>query len=271
MTNRVTERHIESWPLTSWGEVVGNYSLKQGLLQFARSVHGPDGGQGVNLLVLGESRSGKTSILELMFKTILCWEPSPETFDPCLRCIACQRNLGRYEVTGLHTLGWLAPDVKIGYQVIDGNMITADGLDRIIADRGGEREERHFIWIDEIQGLVRRNLDHNLLKAVEQHRSITWVVSTATTKGLEPMFQNRFRRMSTEPPTNEDFVDFIKERCSHPGVGIKWDNRDTIILLALRARGIPGIALKCLAWAKLEGRLTHKLVENYPFDLVDYD
>jgi hypothetical protein len=268
MTKRLTGRDIELWTPRRWNEVVGNYSLKQDLQLFAKTVNGPNGGQGINLLVLGSSRSGKTSTIELMFKAALCWEPSPQT-DPCLNCQACRHDLGRHEVSGLWTFGWLAPNVKIGYQIIDGNTITTDGLDRIIADRGGERQERHFIWIDEIQGLVRRNLDHSLLKAVEQHKSITWIVSTATTKGLEPMFRNRFTEVRTEQPTNEDFVVFIKERCSHPDVDLKWDEPDTIIRLALRSQRIPGKAMKCLAKAKMFGKLTRSLVENYPFDLLD--
>lgn len=266
MSARFTERNIESSIPKAWTDIVGNRKLKEHFQSMVRSMQAPNRGSGVNTLVLGKSRSGKTSTTEFAIKAILCENLDMETLIPCDKCYPCVYHNARYKMTEHEGLLWgRNREVNASFMPIDGNSVTQTALEAAIREMN---YGRHWvIQIDEIQGLVRRHLDHTLLKAVEMYPDLTWIVSTATTKNLEPMFRNRFTEVLTELPTIHELATFIGQRCQ--AVGLSWDDDDTPIWLAERCKRIPGLALKCLAKAKMLGnQLTKQIVDDYPFEQV---
>ncbi len=270
MNTTYSDRNIESWVYSSWGEIVGNRRLKAFLQAMARSIVGPDKGQGINTLVLGPSRSGKTSTVEFFVKTVLCWNLDHEKFQPCGKCHPCVQCAGRYELLDMDQILHGGLDHDVCFVPIDGNKFTQADIDQAIDRANGRCGWRWIYYIDEIQGLVRRHLDHSLFKAVEQHKHVTWIVSTATTKGLDPMFRNRFTEVATELPSIGELAPFLGRRCRTPGINITWDEDTTLIRLAERSKQLTGLALKCLAQAKMfGGQLTCEMVEQYAFEQVE--
>ena len=84
------------------------------------------------------------------------------------------------------------------------------------------------------------------------------------------MFRNRFTEVTTELPTIGELAPFLARRCRVPGINITWDDDTTLIRLAERSKQLTGLALKCLAQAKMfGGRLTRELVEQYAFEQID--
>jgi len=260
-------RQIEHLLPSGWNEIIGNRSLKAHLQSMVRDMAWPRQGTGVNTLVLGDSRSGKTSAVDFAIKAMVCWKLDHNTLQPCRECGVCQQRGLTDRVTSNDLFMLDAPANGLCFTPINGNAVTAGELDDLILEARQHGSRRHLVYIDEIEGLCRRHLDHALYKAVEQHLNITWILSTATTKGLATMFINRFTKVSTEPPSVPAMAVFLAQVCRRPDVEISWDDGATFLLLAGRSRQLVGLALKCLAKAKLnEGFLTRALVEDFPFD-----
>jgi hypothetical protein len=267
MNDAMTERDIEAWQHTTWDDIAGNRWLKTYLQAMIRSIGGPQRGRGINTLVLGESRSGKTSTIEFAMKVLTCWNLDLERLLPCNQCQPCVQHQGRYELVEIDQILWGGPNQDLCFVPINGNDIAQPALEAEIQKAAGRWDLRWIYYIDEIQGLVRKHLDHMLFKAVEQHKHITWIVSTATTAGLDPMFRNRFTEVPTELPGVGELALLLAKRCRHPSINVTWDDDRTLVRLAERSRRLTGLALKCLAQAKMLGsHLSRELVENYPFD-----
>lgn len=265
-----SERDIEAWQHEAWEEIVGNRRFKSFLQSMVRSIVGPSRGRGINTLVRGPARSGKTSTVEFAIKAMTCWGLDVEHLRPCGRCQPCVQHQGRFELLELDQVLWGGPNADLCFVPINGNSITQSALEDQVAKAAGSTHLRWIYYIDEIQGLVRRHIDHTLMQTVEQQKSITWIVTTATTAGLEPMFRKRFTEVATELSKPEEFLLFLAKRCMDPRVAIRWDDETTLLELARRSALSPGLALKCLAQAKMFGGiLTKSMVEEYPFTLVD--
>lgn len=267
MAREYTDRDIECVPHTSWRDIVGNQDVTCHFKAMSRSVVGQQSGRGINTLVFGGSRTGKTSTIEFALKTMTCNNTDPEQLEPCGRCQPCVQHEGRFEMIETDILfGGCRKNVC--FVPINGNAVTQCDLDRDLAKAMGRWDSKWIYYIDEIQGLVRRHLDHLLLKAVEQHKHITWIVSTATLRGLEPMFLNRFTCIRTQPPSIGELAIFLAKKCNEPSIRVNWDEDTTLLYLAKRSRCIPGLALKCLAAAKMFScLLTKDFVESYPFEV----
>lgn len=267
MTDHLKDRDIETMTYSHWDDIIGNRRLKSHFRAMAQSVIGPSQGRGINTLVLGESRTGKTSTTEFFFKVILCRNADCTILTPCSRCQPCEQHAARH---GQIEVEWILDGgntTNVGFVPINGNDVSDMELDEKIGFVAGKTQYRWFFAIDEIQGLVRRHLDHKLFKAVEQYGHLTWIVTTATTKGLDRMFRNRFTEIWTEPPTVSELAVHLAKRCRHPSIDLRWDDDRTVVRLAERCNQVTGLALKCIALAKMYGgQLTMDIVESYPFE-----
>jgi hypothetical protein len=264
MTSGSTDRDIETARFSSWDDIVGNYYLKRHLHAMVKSIAGPSKGQGVNTGITGGSRTGKTASAEFAIAAMLCRDVQKDTWTPCGKCELCLQNAARDHHVLLEVYRWGGDERDLQFVPIDGNNATASDIDRALAWSAGQ-EGRWLYYIDEIQGLVRRNLDEALYKAVEQRRHITWIITTATTKGLDKMLWNRFTEVSTELPSVQELALYLARRCRH--YGITWDEDETILRLAVRSGQIVGKALKVLAMAKMfGGTLSGDIVDHYVFD-----
>lgn len=122
------------------------------------------------------------------------------------------------------------------------------------------------IYLDEVQRLVRGKMDHMLLKPLEDWKAI-WIASSATVGELEPMFQKRFPcRVATALPQADELVRFLQKRME--AWGIACDDASTLEVLSMRARNIPGDAIRPLVEAAIEEDrvLTRAMVDKFPFE-----
>lgn len=263
MNTPPTDRDIETAGYSHWHEIVGNYRLKEYCRAMVERVAGPEKGRGINTLVVGPSRTGKTSTTEFAIKGMLCRNLVRNAWEPCGKCELCCQNAGRSHHVELEVLRWGSDDRDLQFLPLDGNSATAEDINRALSWSQGQTG-RWLYHIDEIQGLVRRHLDQMLYKVVEQRRYITWIVTTATLKGLDPMFVNRFTQVPTELPITREHALSIARDCKR--YGITWDDDETILRLVDRSGRIVGKAKKVLAQAKMgDGVLTRQMVDEYVF------
>ncbi|ADB19079.1 hypothetical protein Psta_4434 [Pirellula staleyi DSM 6068] len=270
--NKLTAGQIESSSYSNWDEIVGNKRLKQTLRSIGERMVGPTKALGCNLLVTGQSRSGKTSTVELFTSAVMCNKSTPENFQPCGDCYPCSQQVGRHSLHEIDHILAGGLDHDICFLPLDGNRCTQAELDTAIEQMSSGPNYRWICYLDEIQGLVRRHLDHHLLRTVEQSTRVNWIMTTASTKGLDKMFRNRFTELSTELPSVEELAIFLAKRCLTPSINIAWDDNSTLVRLAQRCEQVPGKALKCLAFASSTGgTLTRELVEDFIFAPEDND
>lgn len=257
---------IKQWIPKSWQDVVGNFDLKEHFHDILRaSLDGEF--NGLNTLVTGPSRSGKTAIIKLFVRCLYCDQLDRDTLTPCqYECRNCRADVSRFGLQGIEVQ---SQEQDVHYLPIDCAGITENELrDKLIdlRDYSGFR----IVFLDEAHRLVRRSMDEQLLKPVEERSNTMWIVASAHTGELEAMFKKRFVRLQTQLPSIEEFSIWLTDRCQEFGI-FNIDSPSTIIRLAERSNRNPGDALQVLARAAIKRpkRLTRQLVENHIFDLND--
>ncbi|HAH45717.1 MAG TPA: hypothetical protein DCM07_12845 [Planctomycetaceae bacterium] len=256
---------IKRWIPTRWEDVIGNADLVEHFQDILQASLDGDF-NGLNSLVTGASRSGKTAIIKLFVRCLYCDKLDRSTLTPCqFECDNCRTDVSRL---GLQGIDVLAQDRSIHYLPIDCTSITESELREKLTDLRDYHGFR-IVFLDEAHRLVRRNMDEQLLKPTEERANTMWIVTSAVTGELEGMFKKRFVRLQTELPTVDDFSLWLTDRCHE--FEIQIDEPSTIIRLAERSNQIPGDALQVLARADIKRpkRLTRKLVESHIFDLDD--
>lgn len=251
---------IDNWVPTRWDQIVGNERIVehfQDALRYMRTGIG----SGPNTMVTGVSRSGKTAAVKLFAQSALCDGFDTATLNPCGLCSQCKSDAARFGHEGLFT--FLSHSCH--YVPVDCANVSADELCNLmlrLRDYNGIR----IVYLDEVHRLHRPNspLEERLLKPLEE-TNFTWIASSAITTSLEKMFLKRFTIIETQLPTRERFVHWLADRCEE--WGIAWDEPETLLLLADRAKLVPGDALKVLARASMTTtmRLTHKIVSEHCF------
>jgi replication-associated recombination protein RarA len=218
---------IERWIPQRWEQILGNEDLVEHYQDNSRSMLAGDR-KGLNTMVFGESRSGKTAITKLFARCLLCENLDFTTLNPCNgTCQNCQTDVSRYGLEGLET------DLrqgKVHYVPIDCTSISMPELQhRLIEwrDYAGIR----VVYLDEVHRLQRNFLDEQLLKPVEE-RNFMWIVSSANITGLEQMLKNRFTRIKTTQSSLEQFALWLGQRCTE--WQIRWDDSHILLRLAER-------------------------------------
>jgi hypothetical protein len=258
---------IGRWLASTWEQVLGCDSLKEHFHDILRSALDGDL-TGVNTAVFGASRSGKTSIIKLFVRCLLCQQLDPVTLNPCNGgCKLCCQEVSRFGLHGIFAEIAFADGRKnpVHYVPIDCTSITEQGLrDKLIDLR--DYDGLRVVYLDEAHRLARRIMDEQLLKPVEERRGYMWILSAATTGDLERMFLNRFVKFQTTPPSCEELAIWTGERCKE--FEIEWDDEDTILRLVDRANFLPGLVLQVLGRAqkrRVKPQLSRNLVEGHLF------
>lgn len=259
----VTSVEIQRWVPRRFGDIVGNEEMLQYFQEGIQS-----NGFIANTLITGPSRSGKTATVKMFVKSLLCARRDPLSGSACGTCSLCEQNLGTLEHIGLYAYADEAANSRpmpINYKPIDCPDITEAAL------REELKEMRDFdglriVYLDEIHRLAHRSLDELLLKRMEE-RNFVWIASSATTKGLERMFINRFPvKLRTTLPSRRDLATFLATRCKE--WQLDWDEPKTIIRLVERCNQVAGLALHVLARAAVSPKrtVTIEMVESHMFD-----
>lgn len=255
---------IKRWIPTKWEDVVGNRNIMEHFQDILRASLDNEF-NGLNTLITGSSRSGKTAIVKLFARCLYCGQLDRKTLNPCqFECENCRQDVGRF---GLQGIDVFVQERNVHYLPLDCAAITEVELrDKLtdLRDYSGFR----IAFMDEAHRLVRRCMDEQLLKPVEERANTMWIVASAHTAELEAMFKKRFVRLQTELPTIEELSIWLMDRCNEFGIN-EIDSPDTIIRLAERSNQVPGDALQVLARAAIKRpkRLTDQLVESHVFDV----
>ena len=258
---------IQRWQPPRWDGFLGNTRLKHVLRSVAmNSRRSTEMGRlhslnGAGFLVTGESRSGKTSLINHCLRAMVCHERDPVTLDPCSghACPACELQP---ELAGAFGFFPRARDGRrlVTITVIDGTQIASPrellSELREAAWGGGFR----LLFLDEAHRLKSRGMDELLLKAVEELK-MCWILATARPDALEDMLRKRLIIVRTEPPSLKDLALWLADRCDE--WEIPWTSA-AVERAAEKSNRIVGLALQPLALAALDRQegLTEDLVEN---------
>lgn len=275
---------IERWIPERWDQVVGNQSLKEYFQNMIWCVRKEGHRSGFNMLVEGESRTGKTSTIRLGLKSFGCLNLDFETLNPCNRCMNCRDKIYRYGTGGWENFMSLFAEEESTtpfsyfFLPLDCSSLTDSDLQEAFNEvKEGEPYQR-VVYLDECHRLASRSMDEKLLKPLEDIPAI-WIASSAyvkkekvndTTK-LDKMFQNRFTyRLRTEKPSVEELAIWLAERCEEWGIECECPQK-TLTALAQRSCQNPGLALQVLnrAHKSRNHLLSMKLLDQHIFDLDD--
>ena len=218
------------------------------------------------ILVVGESRSGKTAIVKFSVRCVICAKLDPASLDPCDgSCGQCDPHklfpgISEWNVEWEDIL--TKDKISVSFRPIDSTHILTPTemraeLNEIREGFGGIR----IVYFDEVHRLVKRGMDEMLLTAVED-KSALWVFSTAKPKEIEDMFKNRAIKLETQLPAAEELEDWIADRLIEVGVNYETE---AIVRLVEKSNRIVGLALLLMDEAALdpdEG-LTVQLVEDW--------
>jgi|LSQX01.3.fsa_nt_gb replication-associated recombination protein RarA len=263
-TNLPTPREIEMWVTPTLNHVIGCEGLRAHCHDLLRVA-----GFGPNTFVFGDPGTGKTACIKAYVRTLRCQKKEPDKWIPCGFCESCKEFDVRYSDEGLfatlrHRVLVDGAD-PLHYYPINCGKISESELRRIIDDVP-QWTGLVLIWLDEVHRIVRRGMDHLLLKPLEELNAV-WIASTAHPKELDRMFKRRFAaKVRTTLPTLTELVSFLKDRCDE--WGIRPDSEETLQLAARRAKLVTADAIALLAVAAgRDGRLLDReLVARHQFD-----
>src|ERR1041385_371809 len=108
-TNPMIKRKVDMSKIernlpNKWDDMVGNTDLKEHLRCILRDVsQGKE--EGLNTLIYGPSRSGKSAAAHLFGQCLLCEAFDPISLNPCGKCSRCTSRWDILEgARGLHTV-----------------------------------------------------------------------------------------------------------------------------------------------------------------------
>jgi replication-associated recombination protein RarA len=252
---------IEQWLPSSWSEIVGNRAAKSHFLNLARGLRLAATHRGVNTLVYGPSRTGKTSLVKLFIRAAFCELTDPATIDPCSgNCPVCREEVERFGIDGIFAA---VHNLRHRCITIDCTRAASDDVrDAMIYTR--EQSGIRIVYLDELHSLTSRGLEDMLLKPIEE-RGLLWIASTKDLKGVEEAFLNRFAmKIRTEAPTATEMVVWLSQRCKDWGISCESKALDRLVQ---RSKAAPGLALQVVAVARMNNprKMTMELVEDHVF------
>lgn len=254
------------WGLSVWEDNEANTELTEHLQDLVYSIRVKRELDRNNTLVYGPTRTGKTSSLKFFMRCLLCHNLDHKTLNPCKReCPACRAHSELYGAAGIEQQ---VNGQFVHCLTIDCTMETEATLRELLIDMRSYNGVR-VLYFDEVHRLARRNMDELLLKQSED-KDFIWLASAVSVNGLEEAFLNRFStKIRTEVPSVEDLASWIRRRCER--IHLEWDDDDTLLRLAQRANGVPGLALQVIARAnrKRDRQLSKDLVELHRFKCDD--
>lgn len=276
-------KDVERFQPQCWDHIVGNQKLKEYFWDMIWCIRKEGHRSGFNLLTTGESRSGKTATVSFGIKCLGCYDLDFETMNPCGRCANCTMNhhlYGNEDWEGFAE--WLSEEeaptpIRYSYLPIDCTRPESE-LEASLSKIRVNDENLRIVYLDEVHGLKRRNMDEKLLTPLEKY-PIIWIASSAVIKKdhaddkskVDEMFQNRFSfRINTQKPSVEELTAWLAQRCTELGIQCE-DARETLRHLAQRSNRNTGMALHVLnrAHKKRSKILTKEMVEDHVFNFND--
>lgn len=262
---------FQRWNPDNWSEIVGNSEMVETWKNFIQN--GP-----CNALFTGPSRSGKTRVISLGIRSLLCPNRTV-SLDPCGKCDACKMlEDGNTVHAGVFSA---LTGSEYDFYPIDCEKVTGAELDDLYKEVCIEKENT-IIYLDEVAALKRRRLEGTLLKWVDESKAI-WIASAISLKRkkgkqkgewkekMSKEMRGRFSiKVGTSNPHPDDLEDWIKERSEVWGITI-IDPESTIPEMVARTRCRVGYVMNIFTWASTKTNRTIDPVEfeKFNFDVTD--
>ncbi len=264
-----TPREIEQWVPTGLNDFIACEQAKNTL-----AGHLVVKGEGSNILISGETGTGKTGLVEVFMRTLNCSRSTGPLNGPCGVCNDCHAFNFEHSDDGLfahdrESVTIHGEDPRYFYHV---NCVGFDAaaLKNLRKEIEFNGKYRSIVYLDEIQHLVTEKMDAMLLKPIRELNAIWIATGVNADNVLNQMLIRRFAsRCSTSLPSEMELALFLAGRCKEWGIEI--DAPETVALLAHRSHQITAECINVIARAAGEvtadGRrvLTQKMVLEHPF------
>ena len=193
---------------------------------------------------------GKSSLVELIMKSINCKNRDSSTGDPCHTCTWCK-------AFGPHNNGYGHPYRRF---VVDCTRMNRAEVVEFVGDN--YYYEDMAVFFDELHHLHEKHSQEPLLKFVEQFPGPLFaaVMEHKLNDIIEPL-QERFEILRLHRPANREITDFFVQKSE------EWEIEAPRTLLEEMVAGTEGSFRKCLkimaAAAENDGKLDQSVLELY--------
>lgn len=223
--------------ITCWDDIVGNYRIKQHFERMIQELKVRKSQiQRQNVLILGDSRGGKTSAVQWLIRCLHCEKICPETLNPGCggRCNRCRLVDARSGDAGI--LSNLAGDC-IQTKLVDCMTMGSAHEVRDLAKELASESSPVLIALDEVGRMAKHGWDEILLGTLETP-NLHWLGTAISADGLDTAFRNRFTILRTQAASLKDLCLWIQ--CRMKRHDITPDNNQTVLMLAKAALSAPG-------------------------------
>ena len=265
----LSPREIEQWVPAKISDFIACEQAKRVLIG-----HLAVKGEGSNILISGETGTGKTGLVEVFIRTLNCRQTSEPLNAPCGTCDDCLAFDFEHSDNGLfahdrESLIVHGEDPRYFYHV---NCVGFDkmALKNLRSEIECNGKYRSIIYLDEIQHLAHDKTDTMLLKPIRELNAIWIATGVDADKVLNQMLIRRFAsRCSTDLPSELELALFLADKCKQWGIQV--ESPETIAQLAQRSRQITAECINVLARAAGEATdigkrmLTMEMVLEHPF------
>ncbi len=264
MSNPITPHEIQNWNPAGLDHFVGNAHIIE-----AFKHHFGICGVGENVLLSGETGSGKTAFIDVYLRTLNCSFAEDDVGrGPCGKCQDCCNASRFFDDRGLFArASWRSTQGKMVFENYRFNCSSfdMDALESLGTELRDLAGNVNIIVLDEVQELAGSTVEGSLMTLMKQYDAV-WIASGTNTQKLRPEFVRRFsRRLRTKAPTPVEIAEWLLTRVTE--WKIKFDEDSTLALLAHRCRGIVAetISVLAIAAATPDRTLTKSIVTDFPF------
>jgi replication-associated recombination protein RarA len=220
------KRSLQHWYPHRFDEIVGNDDLVSYGRELVQQVRIKGNFECDNAIIRGKSRTGKSSLVDLIKRCLSCYDFDFNSLTPCNgQCDACKSDTSLFG-----NFGWeYYPNLwdtktPIFALIISVDCSSVDAKDfEEILDKVRYRSSEVFclVHLEEVHWLAEKRLDQRLLVPLESYNAV-WIATSAYVKvedapvrrQLNEMLLNRFPyRLTTSHPTADDLAIFAAERC----------------------------------------------------------
>jgi len=197
----VTSAEIRRWRPTRFRDFVGTRNRR--VIDRLRRKLIDQGRLPSPLLLAAPFGYGKTSLARLFLMRLNCPNPHAETGDPCLVCQQCVAFVPANNRTGF-------PFLRLE---VDCTQARRPQIIRLCKDF--RLDANAAIFLDELHRLHEQHSQEPLLKFLEDFPGIL-IAAVMADRYLEliPPLRERFETVCLDPPTAEEVVAFLEEKCS---------------------------------------------------------
>lgn len=234
--------------INTWEDVIGNKQIVSHLKNLLRALTNNKASiSSVNILLTGESRSGKTSATRFFLRCFHCESLCSSTLNPMCNgnCKACKHINVRFGEAGVLARLY---GVKRESLVRDcGRFSRAEEVRELVCN-AEQLCMPSLIVLDEVSRLEKQVWSDYLLSSLETPGQF-WLATAISAEKLDPPFKNRFSILKTEQASEDDLLDWTIRRMNRHGITL--DNEKTLTANVRRFQTAPGRIVQALLLASI--------------------